>query len=52
MELLKTHANIRAVGLTHLDTDAPIHIRARPDSAKVVGATKNRLTQLAQEIED
>lgn len=42
MELLKTHANIKAI-----DEVTPIHIRARPDSAKVVGATKNRLTQLA-----
>lgn len=42
MELLKTQTNMAGAGLT-FDPVSPIYIRARPDSAKVVGAAKNRL---------
>jgi len=48
MELLKTQSNLKDLTF---DQFLPIHVKARPDSAKVVG-TKNRLAQLVHELEE
>lgn len=43
MELLKTHTNNKAIGLTGLDQLNPSKVKVRPDSAKVLGRPINRL---------